>query len=63
LGKVFDKFYRGSQKREGYGGAGLGLAICQAIVLSHNGQIWAESKTGQGSTFHFILPFLSSSGK
>jgi len=59
LGKIFDKFYRGSQKRQGYGGAGLGLAICQAIILSHGGQIWAESEIGQGSMFHFTLPVLS----
>jgi signal transduction histidine kinase len=59
LGKIFDKFYRGSQKRQGYGGTGLGLAICQAIILRHGGQIWAESEIGQGSIFYFTLPILS----
>ena len=56
LGKIFDKFFRGSQKRQKPGGTGLGLAICQAIALSHGGQIWAESEIGHGSTFHFTLP-------
>ena len=56
LDKIFDKFYRGSQKRQKPGGTGLGLAICKAIVLSHGGQIWAESEPGRGSTFHFTLP-------
>jgi signal transduction histidine kinase len=56
LERIFEKFYRGSQKRQKPGGTGLGLAICQAIVLSHGGQIWVESKVGRGSTFHFTLP-------
>ncbi|HXZ95307.1 MAG TPA: ATP-binding protein [Dehalococcoidia bacterium] len=56
LGKVFEKFYRGTQKRRNHGGAGLGLAICQAIIHSHDGQIWVESTVGQGSKFYFRLP-------
>ncbi len=58
LGKVFEKFYRGPQKRRNHGGAGLGLAICQAVIHSHDGQIWAESVVGQGSTFYFRLPII-----
>jgi len=54
--KIFDKFYRGSQNRKMPGGTGLGLAVCQTIILSHGGQIWAESKIGHGSTFYFRLP-------
>ncbi|HXZ30624.1 MAG TPA: ATP-binding protein, partial [Dehalococcoidia bacterium] len=48
LAKIFDKFYRGTQKRQIPGGAGLGLAICQTIVISHGGRIWAESEIGRG---------------
>ncbi|MBD2296507.1 PAS domain S-box protein [Anabaena sphaerica FACHB-251] len=38
------------------GGTGLGLSICRNIIQQHEGQIWAESNLGQGSTFFFTLP-------
>ncbi len=56
LTRIFDKFYRGNQRRQKPGGTGLGLAICKVIILDHGGQIWAESKVGKGSTFFFKLP-------
>ncbi|MET0428708.1 MAG: ATP-binding protein, partial [Microvirga sp.] len=36
-------------------GMGVGLSICQRIIASHEGTIWAESVPGKGSTFHFTL--------
>jgi PAS domain S-box-containing protein len=56
LQKIFDKFYRGSQKRHTPGGTGLGLSICRAIIQAHGGRIWVESKPSAGSTFFFSLP-------
>ncbi|OWY66595.1 hypothetical protein B7486_35745 [cyanobacterium TDX16] len=38
------------------GGTGLGLAICRSIIRQHEGQIWAESILGEGSSFYFTLP-------
>jgi two-component system sensor histidine kinase KdpD len=53
--RLFDKFQRG----EGEGatlGAGLGLAICRAIVRAHGGEIQAGRRLGGGAHFEFTLP-------
>jgi PAS domain S-box-containing protein len=57
LETIFNRFQQvdASDSRD-KGGTGLGLAICKSIVLQHQGQIWAESVWGQGSTFLFNLP-------
>lgn len=51
--RVFDEFYRSDSSEEG---TGLGLSICKRIIVLHGGSIWAESKLGSGSSFHFTLP-------
>lgn len=55
--KIFEKFYQvdNSSTRE-FGGTGLGLLICKKIIKEHGGDIWVESKLGEGSIFHFTLP-------
>jgi two-component system, LuxR family, sensor kinase FixL len=42
---------------------GIGLAIVKKNVEMWGGIIWIESKVGEGSTFCFLLPKHSSSGK
>ncbi len=52
--RLFEKFYRGNSK--GVRGAGLGLAICRAIVVAHRGTIEALHREGGGAIFRIRLP-------
>jgi signal transduction histidine kinase len=57
LSRVFEKFYRGEQARtRATGGAGLGLAIAQAIVEAHGGHMWASNRPAGGAQVGFFLP-------
>ena len=53
--RLFAKFQRGVAEGA-IGGAGLGLAICRAIVRLHGGRIWAEKRAPSGAAFRFTLP-------
>ncbi|NIW46217.1 MAG: PAS domain-containing sensor histidine kinase, partial [Gammaproteobacteria bacterium] len=55
LPRVFERFYKADRARSG-GGTGLGLAIARHMVEAHGGEIWAESKEGEGSQFIFTIP-------
>ena len=54
--RLFAKFQRGRDEGT-VSGAGLGLAICRAIVEAHGGTIRAQNHpTGPGARFEFTLP-------
>ncbi|MBL8051100.1 MAG: PAS domain-containing protein [Anaerolineales bacterium] len=56
--RIFEKFYRATNRPESVEGSGLGLAIVKSIVDSHQGRVWVEAKAGEGSTFVVLLPAL-----
>ena len=56
LPRIFERFYQGDPSRGKTMGTGLGLSISKHLVEAHGGDIWAESKIGEGSKFSFSIP-------
>jgi signal transduction histidine kinase len=56
LPRVFERFYRADASRTGSLNTGLGLAICQAIVMAHAGTIEVVSEEKVGTKFTVRLP-------
>lgn len=59
ISHIFDRFYRADTKDNTLHtieGRGLGLTLCKEIINAHQGEIFAESTYGTGSTFTFIIP-------
>ncbi len=58
LNRIFDRFFQsdipGSLVNQG---SGIGLSITKEFVRLHGGEVWAESKVGEGSTFTVKIPF------
>jgi two-component system sensor histidine kinase KdpD len=51
---IFEPYRRGDQS--GSRGAGLGLALCRAIALAHDGRLTVHRRRGGGSCFQASLP-------
>ena len=57
---VFDRFRQVDETmNRGHEGTGLGLAITKSLIALLGGEIWVESKEGEGSIFYFTLPYKS----
>jgi PAS domain S-box-containing protein len=57
LARIFDRYYRVEGNHMfSISGFGIGLYLCSEIIRRHQGEIWAESEFGKGSTFSFSLP-------
>jgi len=57
--KYFEKIFQMFQTlapRDDVESTGVGLTVAKKIVELYGGEIWVESKVGQGSTFLFTLP-------
>jgi signal transduction histidine kinase len=54
---LFERFFKIEDDQKAlYRGTGIGLYLCKRIVQLMDGEIWFESKLGEGSKFHFKLP-------
>jgi signal transduction histidine kinase len=58
--RIFERFYRGSQRSEGRG-TGVGLAVVRRYVELLGGTVSVESELAHGSTFLFTLPISANS--
>ena len=55
--RVFDRFYRVENATHSVKGTGLGLHLVKITIEKHHqGQVFVNSKEGEGSTFGFRLP-------
>lgn len=57
LPTIFTKFVKGENLKN-VRSTGIGLSICQEIMMAHGGNITVSSNVGQGSTFTFMIPTL-----
>jgi signal transduction histidine kinase len=53
---LFKRFFRSAKTAPNHPGTGLGLAIVKALVDLHNGSIFVEDNSGNGTIFRVVFP-------
>jgi signal transduction histidine kinase len=53
--RIFEPYYRSPDKAKSSHGLGIGLALCKVLVTAQGGNIWVESRHGEGTSFYFTL--------
>ena len=57
---IFERFRQVDESNSrDYEGLGLGLSIAKSYVEMLGGNIWVESKEGEGSVFYFTIPYVA----
>jgi two-component system, OmpR family, sensor kinase len=54
--RIFSRLARGRGDRTHHDGAGLGLAIVEAIAEAHGGAVELDSRPGEGARFEIVVP-------
>jgi len=54
LSNIFQTFYRAENARS-FSGSGVGLSLCQKIILLHNGKLSIQSELGKGTDVMVML--------
>ena len=54
LPHIFERYYQARSDRQA-SGTGIGLALVKNLAKLHQGEIYAESVPGEGSSFYFSL--------
>jgi signal transduction histidine kinase len=55
ISKIFQVFFKNHENSKTEG-SGIGLSLCQKIVVAHGGNIWLTSEKGVGTSFMFTIP-------
>jgi signal transduction histidine kinase len=61
LARVFDRYYRVTDRESHFGGTGLGLTIVKRLVELHGGTVAAAARPEGGMVFSLTLPLVSGS--
>jgi signal transduction histidine kinase/DNA-binding response OmpR family regulator len=58
LGQIFEKRATPGNSYQKFGGLGVHLPLVKEMITGNQGNIWVDSRPGQGTTFTFVLPIV-----